>query len=222
MRERRGTQMARRSGRGWSQQRNTPYLVLGTLVTVAAVLIVAILMLPGPGGLASATASPTTAASEVAVASATPSPPPTSTPEITPAPTPEVTPEITLEVTPELTLAPSTAPSGSPSASSKPSVDSLSLQSKADCNHDYGYGSPGFIKITWTSTGTTGVRISIDPPSPATAYGAGYRDEPPDGSDWVPFTCGSASHLYVVTTLHTSGYYQYRYQKVTQSPAATP
>ncbi|HEX8024835.1 MAG TPA: hypothetical protein VF484_01390 [Candidatus Limnocylindrales bacterium] len=220
----------RSRGQGWEQPTRTPpwvYALVGVLLTLAVVLAIAVFLLLGgsPGGLASASSTPTLAAATSAPAdtgasaSAVASPAPSVVP--TEAPTPEATPEPTPQVTP----APGASASPLPSGSVKPTLVSMTVQHTADCNKDYGNGV-GMIKISWTSIGTTGVRISIDPPSAATAYGYGYKDEPSSGSDWVPFTCGLGvtSHLYVITTLHTTGYYQYRYTKVTQSPlpSATP
>lgn len=225
------------SPRGWDRPR-TPawvYALVGVLLTAVVVLGIVILMLLGSDdtGLASASATPTrlpgaatpptSTASAAAVASAAPTPAPTG------APTPEITPEITAQVTSAPAAGGTPAAGGSPAASTKPTLESITLLHKADCAHDYGYGSAGFIQIQWSSSGTTGVRISIDPPSPTTAYEAGYRDEPTaSGSDWVPFACdstfgdsGGSYHLYVVTTLHTTGYYQYRYQKVYELPQPT-
>ena len=211
--------MARRTGGSWSRQSNTPFIVLGTLLTLAAVLVVAILLLPGPGGLASASPSPTAAAS----ASAVTSPAPSAAPSESAGSTPEITPAIT----PLATAEPSTPAGGSPAPSTKPTVVSLTVSRRASCLGDNGTGQVGMISINWTTTGTTGVRLSIDPPSPATAYGYGYHDYGPTGPAIVPFAGGSLLHdtggryhLYVVTTLHTSGYYSYRYQKVYDTRAS--
>jgi hypothetical protein len=79
------------------------------------------------------------------------------------------------------------------------------------------------VHLSWTATNVSGVRLSIDPPSPAEAYAYGFFDYPAVGSADVPFTCNPPNqdptgyyHLYVLTTLHTSGYYQDRYIKVYQ------
>ena len=221
--------------RGWEQPARTPswvYALVGVLLTLVVVLVVVILLGLGNGngspGLASATATPTSPAGSVAPTDSGAPASAAVTPEITAAPTPEITPAPTpaptAAPTPAVTPAPGTTGSPAPSGSVKPTIVSMTIQHTADCHKDYGYGSAGFIKISWVSMGTTGVRISVDPPDAATAYGYGYKDEPSSGTDWVPFTCGPTSHLYVVTTLHTTGYYQYRYAKVTQSPlpSATP
>lgn len=228
-----------RSQPGWDRPR-TPswvYALVGVLLTLVVILGIVIVMLLGSdtSGLASATstptippagATPTGAPSEVAGAaqSAAPSAVPSE------APTPQVTPAHTPQPTPAITQAPGA--SGSPAASTKPTLVSITIPHKADCNADNGTGALGQITIAWSTTGATGVRISIDPPTPAGAYDDGYQDyAAPLTSATVPFACdpplhdsGGSYHLYVVTTLHTTGYYQYRYQKVYQSPApsATP
>lgn len=119
--------------------------------------------------------------------------------------------------------------SAAPSGSQAPSVDSMTVQRTADCASDNGTGTIGYVRITWTASGTTGVRISIDPPSPDTAYASGYGDYPASGSADVPFSCGAPNHdakgdyhLYVVTTLHDKGYFFYRYAKVYQAPSPSP
>jgi hypothetical protein len=121
-------------------------------------------------------------------------------------------------------------PEGSqqPAGSPTPSVDTLKASHTASCSSDNGTGTVGLVRLTWTTTGTTGVRISIDPPSPDQAYGYGYADYPtPSGSADVPFACGApnhdangAYHLYVAFTLHDKGYAAYRYVKVYE--AVTP
>jgi hypothetical protein len=219
-----------RSQRGWERRRRTPtwiYALVGVLLLLAIALGIVVFVLLGndTGGLAAATSTPTPPATATLV------PTEASTPKVTPGPTPSPTPEITPAVTPAATpeatpgITPSASGSPLPSGSFKPTLLSFTAPVSADCHRDYGYGSPGYIRISWESIGTTGVRISIDPPAAdGTAYHYGYKDEPPSGSDWVPFTCGPASHLYVVTTLHTTGYYQWRYHRVTQlpPPSATP
>jgi hypothetical protein len=133
--------------------------------------------------------------------------------------------------TPEPTAAEPTAiASAGPVGSGLPSVDSIKIRHTADCLVDYGNGGPGLIKLTWTASNTTGVRVSIDPPSPAEAYGYGYADYGVSGTAVVPFACDPPNHdangnyhLYVVTTLHESGYAFYRYARVyAVVPAATP
>jgi hypothetical protein len=220
-------------GQGWQQPTRTPtwvYALVGVLLTLAVVLAIVVFMLlgSGPGGLASASSTPTitpTAASTVGG-----SPTAEVTPEITAAATPEITAAPTPEITPPVTLSPGSSGSPAPSGSIKPTLVSITLPHKADCNGQNGTGQVGMISIDWSTLGATGVRISIDPPTPAGAYDYGYADYPTaTGPAVVPYACGQTLHdsggyyhLYVVTTLHTTGYYQYRYQKVYQSPAPTP
>ena len=117
-----------------------------------------------------------------------------------------------------------------PSGSVAPSVDSMTVQRVADCASDNGTGQVGYIEIGWTASGTSGVRISIDPPSPDVAYGYGFADyQESAGSAEVPFSCDPPNHdakgdfhLYVVTTLHDKGYFFYRYAKVYEAAAPTP
>lgn len=219
MPERRGRERTRRtSGGGWSRQNNGAYVLFGALLTIGVLLVGAILFLPGPGGLASATPSPTPRGSAAAGGSVTPSAARPSEAPISPVSSgPAETP-----AGPGDSTGPTDSGAASPAPSVKPTVTSLTLQHSADCTKDYGYGSGGYIKISWTSVGATGVRISIDPPDVKTAYGSGYRDEPPSGSDWVPFACDAAFHQYVVTTLHTTGYYSYRYAKVSAVTSPAP
>ena len=128
------------------------------------------------------------------------------------------------------TTEPTAAGSLEPGTSVQPSVDTMKIRHTADCAFDYGNGGPGLIKLSWTATGTTGVRISIDPPSADVAYGYGYADYGPAGTAVVPFACdppnhdaGGDYHLYVVTTIHASGYFSWRFAKVyAVVPAATP
>lgn len=118
------------------------------------------------------------------------------------------------------------APTGSP----VPSLDSMTVAHTARCDSDNGTGTIGMIRISWSATGTTGVRLSIDPPSPDVAYDYPFADDPATGSADVPFACGpsasdahGAYHLYVVTTLKVAGHASYRYAKVYDlTPAATP
>jgi len=169
--------------------------------------------------------------------------PPISTPTVTPVtsgepPTaPAETPAETPPASAPASAAPGTPaaatgePSAGPSASLTPSVDSLKVKRSADCLGNNGTSTVGYVKITWTASGTTGVRISIDPPSADTAYDFGYGDYPASGSAEVPFACDPPNHdangdyhLYVVTTLHDKGYYFWRLAKVYQvaSPSPTP
>jgi hypothetical protein len=95
----------------------------------------------------------------------------------------------------------------------------------ASCTGTNGTALVGYIHVSWTATNTTGIRLSIDPPAPDTAYGDGYADYPAVGSADVPFDCDPPTsdatgpyHLYVVTTIHTTGYFSYRYMKVYLKP----
>jgi len=224
--------------RDWDQPSRTPgwvYGLVGVLLTLVVVLAIVIFLVLGNGngapGLAAATSSPTAAVAATSAPAATGAPASAvATPEITAAPTAEPTPAPTAESTPAPTAVPGSSASPAPSGSAKPTLVSISLPHKADCNGDNGTGQIGMITVAWTATGATGVRISIDPPTASGAYGYGYQDYlAPLTSAKVPFACdatlhdsGGYYHLYVVTTLHTTGYYQYRYQKVYQSPAPTP
>jgi hypothetical protein len=223
--------------RGWDQPSRTPgwiYGLVGVLLTLVVVLAIVIFLVLGNGngapGLASATSSPTAAVAATSAPAATAPASAAATPEITAAPTAEPTPAPTAASTPAPTAVPGSSASPAPSGSTKPTLVSISLPHKADCNGDNGTGQIGMITVAWTATGATGVRISIDPPTAAGAYDYGYQDYlAPLTSAKVPFACdatlhdsGGYYHLYVVTTLHTTGYYQYRYQKVYQSPAPTP
>jgi hypothetical protein len=113
-------------------------------------------------------------------------------------------------------------PAGSADASSgAPTIASFKAPHTASCLADNGTGTVGMIRLTWAASGTTGVRISIDPPSPDVAYDYPYDDYPLAGSVDVPFACGpstsdaqGAYHLYVVTTLKVGGYAFYRFAKV--------
>ncbi|HLX35578.1 MAG TPA: hypothetical protein VKR30_10110 [Candidatus Limnocylindrales bacterium] len=221
--------------RGWDQPSRTPtwaYGLIALLLGLIAALILAIVLLMGngTGGLANATSTPTLGPSEAAsiqpseVAQASPTP--AITPEVT---APPATSAPTSAPTAAPTGAPTALPSGSPAGTGAPTLVTATIPHKADCNGENGTGQIGMISISWTATGVTGVRISIDPPTAATAYGYGYADYGPTGPAIVPFACGLTLHdsggyyhFYVITTLHTTGYYQYRYQKVYQSPAPTP
>jgi hypothetical protein len=202
---------------GWRPARSRsgpPLAIIGVLLTLVVVLLIAIvLILNGSGGLATATPSPSTVSSQAVVATEGPGP----TLEVTPEPTLEVIPEPTLEVTP------ASGPSLAPGATPKPTLTSFSGPHTASCTAPNGVAPAGYIHITWTASDTTGVRISIDPPDVKTAYSYGYADYPwpAVSSADVPFACNPPNsdatgpyHLYVVTTAHTTGYYQYRYFKV--------
>ncbi|HEX5239848.1 MAG TPA: hypothetical protein VFW20_02515 [Candidatus Limnocylindrales bacterium] len=116
-----------------------------------------------------------------------------------------------------------------PPASVQPAVTSFSIVHSASCTSTNGTSSVGQIHLSWKAVGTSGVRLSIDPPSADVAYDYGYADYPATGSAEVPFACGApnrdskgAYHLYVLTTLHDSGYAMYRYAKVYEAtPAAS-
>jgi hypothetical protein len=161
-------------------------------------------------GPATPFAGPSQAAS--ASASATPSAIVTSSPTEQPAP----------GVTTEPTIALSIAPSGT----AKPTVTSITATRRASCTSENGTATTGYIKLSWTATDTTGVRVSIDPPAPNLAYDYGYADYPPVGSAEIPFACNPPNHdasgyyhLYVVTTSHTTGYFSYRFMKIYDTAA---
>lgn len=144
---------------------------------------------------------------------------PTASPVATAAPTPAAT------VAPTPTVAPTTAPTPTPAATSagtgKPVVDSFSGPRSASCTGTNGTSTTGYIKLKWSASNTTGVRLSIDPPAANDAYDYGYDDYPAQGEAEVPFTCdppnsdsGGSYHLYVATTLHDGGRWAYRFIKV--------
>lgn len=152
---------------------------------------------------------------------------PTATPTITIAPTtlPTTAPTAGETTAPVETVAPTPAETAAaslgPAASGTPVVDSLTGTRTASCTATNGTALPGYVKLTWTASNTTCVRLSIDPPAPNNAYDYGYDDYPANGSAEVPFTCDppntddrGAYHLYVVTTAHDGGYFAYRYIKV--------
>jgi hypothetical protein len=155
-----------------------------------------------------ATAAPTTGATTSAA--------PTETQSAAPA-----TPEASAAETQLATVPPPAEPSPGPFSSLPPLVETLKVRRTADCLGDNGTGTVGSIRLTWTASGTTGVRVSIDPPSPDVAYDYGYADYAASGSAIVPFACDPPKHdakgnyhLYVVTTLHERGAAYYRYAKV--------
>jgi hypothetical protein len=144
-----------------------------------------------------------------------------STPSVAPSETQSPAPQASSTETPSATVAPAAEPSAGPSSSLPPLVETLKVRRTADCHGDNGTGTVGSIRLTWTASGTTGVRISIDPPSPDVAYDYGYADDAASGSAIVPFACDPPKHdakgdyhLYVVTTLHERGAAYYRYAKV--------
>jgi hypothetical protein len=189
---------------------------------LAPVLVLACLALLAVGcGNGPATITPGPESSQLTASSPT-----AGTPTAAPIPTaePPSAAPATEAPTPAPPSAGPTTPAGSPAATPKPEVSSLKAPRTPSCTSDNGTGTVGYIRISWTSVGTTGVRLSIDPPSPGDAYDYGYADYPAAGSADVPFSCDPPNHdangdyhLYVVTTLHTGGYYAYRYAKVYQA-----
>lgn len=156
-------------------------------------------------------------------ASPTPSASAEPTVEVTLAPTeaplPTATEAVVETITP--TTEPTAAASPAPGDSGKPAVDSFTGPQSASCASDNGTGTPGNITLTWTSSNTSGVRLSVDPPAPNTAYSYGYADYGPAGSADLPFTCDPPNqdpsglyHLYVATTIHDGGYFAWRLVKV--------
>ena len=189
-----------------------PILIGGGIALVILAILGGLLLVLGGGPAASPSPAPTasTAPTTAVLATATPAP---TVPPVTAAPTPTTTPAKTPSPTP--TKAPSTSPK----------VDSFSAPHSASCTGLNGTSTPGFIHLSWSASNTTGVRLSIDPPSPSNAYNYGYLDYPAMGSDDVPFSCDAplsdangSYHLYVVTTIHTTGHYAYRYLKVYLKP----
>jgi len=111
--------------------------------------------------------------------------------------------------------------SGPASSSGAPSIDSMTIPHTASCTSDNGTGTTGMIRISWVASGTTGVRLSIDPAAPESSYDAPFADYGLNGSADVPFSCGpsasdakGAYHLYVLWTLKVAGHAFYRYAKV--------
>jgi len=158
---------------------------------------------------------------------ASPSPAPTASPVPSASPATTVVPTTapTAAQTPTAAPAKTEAPTGTTTPGANPKVDSLTGPRTASCTATNGTSTPGYIHLSWSASNATGVRLSIDPPSPNEAYGFGYQDYPAAGSDDVPFTCdpqlsdaNGAYHLYVVTTLHTTGHWAYRYLKVYLKP----
>lgn len=157
----------------------------------------------------------------------TPTPSAQPTPTMTAAPTtlPSAPPAATQTAAPietaEPTAAETATASAGPAASGTPVVDTLTGTRTASCTTTNGTALTGYIKLTWTASNTSGVRISIDPPAPNKAYDYGYDDYPASGSAEVPFTCDPPNtddrgkyHLYVATTIHDGGYFAYRFIKV--------
>jgi hypothetical protein len=187
-----------------------PILIgLGVAALLIALLLGALALL---GGSPEASPSPTPMASVApsSVASATPAPSTNGQPSLVPPPTPTEPPS---EVSP------------APGESGLPVVDSFSGPASASCTGDNGTGTPGYIRLRWTASNTPGVRLSIDPPAPNTAYGYGYDDYEATGTADLPFTCEppntdsrGAYHLYVATTVHDGGYFAWRLIKVYLKP----
>lgn len=181
-------------------------IVIGVLAALAFVaLVVAVFVVLGGSPAASIPPAPT---STVA---------PTTVPTAAPAATQTAAPIETAVATPAETA----TGSAGPIASGTPIVDSLTGSRSASCTATNGTALPGYVKLTWTASNTSGVRLSIDPPAPNNAYDYGYDDYPATGSAEVPFTCDppnsdtkGAYHLYVVTTAHEGGYFAYRFIKV--------
>lgn len=181
----------------------------GIALVVIALIIGAVLFLGGAPAASPSPPAPSASVSPTAAATAVPTAEPTEGPVATTA----ATPEETLPGTP------------GPSASGDPIVDSLKGPRSASCTADNGTGTPGYVHLTWTASNTTGVRLSIDPPTPNTAYDYGYDDYPATGSADLPFTCdppssdsGGAYHEYVATTVHEGGRYAWRFIKVYLKP----
>lgn len=183
--------------------------MVGRILALACIAALAI------GCTDAAQPTPSPASSQPAAASAEP----TATAEIVPTAVPTAG---------QPTEAPATegptAPPGSPAGTPKPQVDSLKAPRTASCTSTNGTDTVGYIRLSWTASVTSGVRLSIDPPSPATAYDYPYADYAATGSADVPFACDPPNHdangdyhLYVVTTIHESGYYAYRYARVYQA-----
>lgn len=188
-----------------------PILIGGAIALVVVALLIGGLVLLGGSPTASPSATPSAPApSALPTTALTPAPteaplPPTEAPVATDATTPEPAPTGTL----------------APGESGTPVVDSLTGPRSASCNEENGTGTVGFIRLKWTASNTTGVRLSIDPPAANKAYDYGYDDYEAIGSADVPFTCdppksdsGGAYHLYVATTVHDGGYFAWRLIKV--------
>ncbi|MEO5704331.1 MAG: zinc-ribbon domain-containing protein [Candidatus Limnocylindrales bacterium] len=186
-------------------------------IGVAALLIALLL-----GALALLGGSPTASPSPAPLASDAPSAAITAAPTSAPVETPtETVVETEAAPTPEET----TSVTPVPGDSVTPAVDSLSGPRSASCTADNGTGTPGYIRLTWKASGTTGVRLSIDPPAPNKAYDYGYDDYPASGTADLPFTCdppnsdsGGSFHTYVATTVHDGGYFAWRLVKVYLKP----
>jgi hypothetical protein len=182
-----------------------------------AALLIAILL----GALSLLGRSPEASSSPSPIASVLPG---SATPTIVPPPT-TVAPSATLVVPPPTATGATSEATLEPAESGLPVVDSFSGPSSASCTGDNGTGTAGYIRLRWTASNTPGVRLSIDPPAPNTAYGYGYDDYPASGTADLPFTCEPPStdsrgayHLYVATTVHEGGYFAWRLIKVYLKP----
>jgi hypothetical protein len=108
----------------------------------------------------------------------TPSPSDTPTPSDSPTPTPAA----------RATATPTPAPTAQ--APQGQTIVSFGAPSTFRCaNATPGQG----VHLTWTTTSTTGVTISIDGPGK-------YADYPPNGSADLPFACTETQHTYLLTT----------------------
>jgi hypothetical protein len=156
---------------------------------------------------------------------ASPTPGPTAT-EAAPTIAPTgvaTTPATVAPATAAPTLVPPPTPTGVPASAGagNPVVDAFTGPGRASCTGTNGTETPGYIHVEWTSSNTTGVRLSIDPPAPNDAYDYGYSDYPADGGADVPFTCDPPNsdangeyHLYVATTIHDGGRFAWRFIRV--------
>lgn len=187
-----------------------PIVIGGAIALVVIALVIGAIVLLSGSPAASPSPSPAPSAAPTTAPTAGPTAAPTQAPIATPATTPEET-------------APGTP---GPSPSGDPLVDSFKGPRSASCTSDNGTGTPGYIHLTWTASNTTGVRLSIDPPSPNTAYDFGYDDYAATGSADLPFTCdppssdsGGAYHVYVATTAHDANrHFAWRFIKVYIKP----
>jgi hypothetical protein len=223
----------RRSGgpssgrRPWDKPR-TPawaYALVGVLLTLVVVLAIVIVMLlgSGNGGLAAASSTPTAAPGGATPTAAASAAGPTAAAAASASPGP------TAAVTPAATEAPS-SPAGTPSASgsTKPTITAFKGPRTADCQGMNGTQVLGDIHLSWTAENVTGVRLAIDDPDPKVGYAAPFGDYPPTDAEDVPYSCdftlsdsAGPYHLYTLITDHTTGYWQYRFIKVYQSPRPT-
>lgn len=199
----------------------------GVMAIATSVLVVVAACTSNPP---SATPTPAAAASEGAPSAAASGVAPTSG-----APSPAAPTEAPPTEAPPTEAPASEAPGGpTPGASvsasaGAPIVNSMQVVHTASCTSDNGTGTVGMVRITWDASGTTGIRLSIDPPSPDVAYDYPFADYGPSGFADVPFSCDppnhdakGAYHLYVVTTIKVGGHAFYRFAKVYDAtPSAT-